>query len=227
VGVGQAARVGAEVHEVSGGAWGAAATTFLLILPAELPDKTFVATVVLASRLRPLPVWIGVALAFAVQCVVAVAFGSVLSLLPRALVAAAAAVLFAIGAVVMIRGGLRPHESALAEEADEEAEVDERLGRRGSVVGPWRTAGTAFAVLFVAEWGDLSQLVTAAQAARTGQPWGVLVGSWTALVAVAAVAALAGRQLQRRVRLERVRLASGALLSVLAVVAAVEAVRAL
>jgi len=212
---------------VAAGAWGAAITTFLLILPAELPDKTFVATVVLASRMRPLPVWVGVVLAFGVQSLVAVAFGSVLSLLPRVVVASAAAVLFAIGAIVLIRGGLEPHQAALEDEADEEAEVAARIARRGDAVGPWRTGLTAFAVLFVAEWGDLSQLVTAAQAARTDEPWAVLVGAWLALAVVAAAAAVAGRQLQRRFPLERVRLASGALLAVLAVIALVEAVRSL
>ena len=48
------------------------ATTFALIFPVELPDKTFVASLVLATRYRPLLVWVGVSLAFLVQCVVAV-----------------------------------------------------------------------------------------------------------------------------------------------------------
>ena len=37
-----------------------AATTFALIFPVELPDKTFVASLVLATRYRPLLVWVGV-----------------------------------------------------------------------------------------------------------------------------------------------------------------------
>ena len=59
-----------------------AATAFALIFPVELPDKTFVASLVLATRYRPLPVWIGVSAAFFVQTVVAVTAGSLLSLLP-------------------------------------------------------------------------------------------------------------------------------------------------
>ena len=49
-----------------------AATAFVPLLLLELPDKTFVATLVLATRYRPLLAWIGVAAAFAVQCLVAV-----------------------------------------------------------------------------------------------------------------------------------------------------------
>src|SRR6266511_4180906 len=46
-------------------------TAFLLVVPVELPDKTFVATLVLATRYRPGPVWIGVTLAFGIQGLVA------------------------------------------------------------------------------------------------------------------------------------------------------------
>ena len=39
-----------------------AATVFVTIFVVELPDKTFIATLVLATRYRPLLVWIGVAI---------------------------------------------------------------------------------------------------------------------------------------------------------------------
>ena len=45
--------------------------TFLAIFVVELPDKTFLATLVLATKYRPILVWIGVGLAFAVQTTVA------------------------------------------------------------------------------------------------------------------------------------------------------------
>ena len=61
-----------------------AATVFILIVPAELPDKTFVASLVLATRFRALPVLIGAALGFAVQAGIAVAAGSLIALLPSA-----------------------------------------------------------------------------------------------------------------------------------------------
>ena len=43
------------------------AIVFAAIFVVELPDKTFIATLVLATRFRPLFVWIGVSLAFLVQ----------------------------------------------------------------------------------------------------------------------------------------------------------------
>jgi len=60
----------------------AVVVTFGTIFLVELPDKTFLATLVLATRYRPLFVWIGVSLAFAVQTVVAVLLGHAASFLP-------------------------------------------------------------------------------------------------------------------------------------------------
>src|SRR5829696_6418361 len=95
---------------------------FGLVFPVELPDKTLVATVLLAGRYRPLPVFVGVCGAFAVQCVIAVAFGSVLTLLPPRTVASVVAVLFGIGAVVLLREGFgrddEPAEAGAVEAAN-------------------------------------------------------------------------------------------------------------
>ena len=44
-----------------------AAVVFGTIFLVELPDKTFIATLVMSTRFRPLLVWIGVCLAFFVQ----------------------------------------------------------------------------------------------------------------------------------------------------------------
>jgi hypothetical protein len=59
-----------------------ALAAFVLIVPVELPDKTFVATLVLATRYRALLVWLGVTAAFGIQCLVAVVAGRLLTLLP-------------------------------------------------------------------------------------------------------------------------------------------------
>jgi putative Ca2+/H+ antiporter (TMEM165/GDT1 family) len=174
------------------------ATTFALIFPVELPDKTFVASLVLATRYRPLLVWVGVSLAFLVQCVVAVTAGGLLSLLPEPVVVAASAVLFLVGAVVLWRG---------AKGADaEEAEAEEEFGGRATAdVHGLRVVATSFGVLFLAEWGDLSQLLTAGLAARYQDPVSVFAGSWLALVTVAGLAAVIGRTLLRHVRLGTIR----------------------
>lgn len=203
---------------------GVLVATFLVIFPAELPDKSFIATLVLATRYPRLWVWLGATAAFGIQMVIAVAAGQLLGLLPRTLVLGVTAVLFAVGAVLLLRSGLRARAAEAEEEAEEEAEIAEVAARH-----PGRTAatafGTTFAVIFTAEWGDLTQLITAGQAARTDAPLSVFLGSWLALSAVAAFGVLVGSWLQRRVPLWRIGLISGVLLALLAVLTVVELVR--
>jgi Ca2+/H+ antiporter, TMEM165/GDT1 family len=199
--------------------------TFLLIFPAELPDKTFIATLVLSTRFRRLYVWIGVAAAFAVQSAIAVTAGGLLSLLPQRLVLGVTALLFAIGAVIMLVSGLRARSAEEAEEA-EEAAAFEAKATRSAPTSSWRVIATSFIVLFTAEWGDLSQILTAGMAARTGAPISVFIGAWIALILVAGLAVLLGGWLQARFALWRIRLVSAAILGSLTAWTLVEFVRA-
>lgn len=201
------------------------ATTFLLILPAELPDKTFIATLVLATRFRHIWVWLGVAAAFLVQVTIAVTAGGLLALLPQRLVLGATAVLFIVGAVIMIKGGLA---SRAAEQEAENEEADE-IGQRAdaqAVTSRWRTFAVSFVILFTAEWGDLSQVLTAGMAARTGSPVSVFLGSWAALLVVSGAAVLVGSWLRTRLPIWRIRLVSGAVLTALALWTAYEFLQA-
>ncbi|MGE3810242.1 MAG: TMEM165/GDT1 family protein [Candidatus Nanopelagicales bacterium] len=200
---------------------GLVVATFAVIFPAELPDKSFIATLVLATRFPRLMVWLGAVAAFGIQMVIAVAAGQLLSLLPEKLVLGVTAALFAVGAVILVRGGLKAREEEMAEEQEEAEEIAARASGKRTRLAAF---GTTFAVIFTAEWGDLTQLVTAGQAARTGQPLSVFLGSWLALATVAGIGALAGSWLQKRIPLWRVRLISGALLAVLAAVTLVELV---
>lgn len=201
------------------------ATTFALILPAELPDKTFIATLVLATRFRHLWVWIGVAAAFFVQVLIAVVAGGLLALLPQRLVLGVTFVLFAVGAFILIRGGLASRAAEQRAQQEEADEVAERA-HGDSTTTPLRTIGISFVVLFTAEWGDLSQLLTAGLAARTGQPLSVFLGSWLALLLVSGLAVLAGSWLRSRVPLWRIRLVSGGILTILAAWTAYEFITA-
>ena len=196
--------------------------TFAVIFPAELPDKSFIATLVLATRYPRLWVWLAASAAFGIQMLIAVAAGQLLSYLPHALVLGVTATLFAVGAVVLVHGGLRARADELAEEEEEMEEFESRAvaGRHGLAA-----FATTFAVIFTAEWGDLTQLVTAGQAARTDAPLSVFLGSWLALTAVAGIGVLVGSWLQQRVPLWRIRIVSGALLALLAVFTVVELVR--
>jgi putative Ca2+/H+ antiporter (TMEM165/GDT1 family) len=200
---------------------------FILIFPAELPDKTFIATLVLSTRYRRLAVWIGVAVAFAVQSAIAVAAGGLLALLPQRLVLGITFLLFAAGAILMLVSGLRARSAEMAEEESEAEEFEESAARRaGASTSTWRIALTSFIVLFTAEWGDLSQLLTAGLAARTGEPFSVFLGAWLALIIVAGIAVLIGGWLQKRVAMWRIRLVSAAVLAALAAWTLVEFIQA-
>ena len=200
---------------------------FILIFPAELPDKTFIATLVLSTRYRRLAVWIGVAVAFAVQSAIAVAAGGLLALLPERLVLGITFLLFAAGAILMLVSGLRARSAEMAEEESEAEEFEESAARRaGASSSTWRIALTSFIVLFTAEWGDLSQLLTAGLAARTGEPFSVFLGAWLALIIVAGIAVLIGGWLQKRVAMWRIRLVSAAVLAALAAWTLVEFIQA-
>jgi len=190
--------------------------TLGVIIPAELPDKTFIATLVLSTRYRPVIVWLGVTAAFAVQTTIAVAAGQVLSLLPETPVQLTTAALFALGALLMFRGA--GNVDPAGEEIEEAEAVDAVAGK-----GHGRAFTVSFLVLFAAEWGDLSQLTTASLSARYDAPVEVWVGALLALSLVAGMAALAGRWLVARVRFSVVRRISGTLLALLAVVTLAEA----
>ena len=171
------------------------ALTFGAIFVVELPDKTFIATLVLSTKFRPLLVWIGVGLAFAVQTLVAVGLGKVAGLLPDDVVHVATAVMFLVGAAIL----LRTASSADEEEAESESEYAARV-RSGSA-GTLAAVGTSFLVLFAAEWGDLSQLLTLSLVAKYDDPVSVFLGAWGALLTVSGLAVIVGRVLLNHVRL--------------------------
>src|SRR5579859_4017410 len=116
-----------------------AATVFAVIFTAELPDKTALASLILGSRYRPSWVFAGIAAAFTVHVGLAIAAGSLLGLLPRRPLEIIVAALFAIGAVVLLRG-------RHGDEDDDQMEV------RGKEPGFWRVAGMGFTVVLVAEF---------------------------------------------------------------------------
>ena len=188
---------------------------FVLILPVELPDKTLFATLVLATRFPPLPVFVGVGTAFGLQVAIAVTAGSLLSLLPGALVSAVVAVLFLTGAVLLWR------------EARKGAEGEEAAAQARENTSFVRAAAISFGVLFAAEWGDLSQLATAGLAARYAEPLSVFVGSWAALLVISGLAAFLGRKLADRLPVALLHRIAAGLFLVFAVVAVIETVREL
>jgi putative Ca2+/H+ antiporter (TMEM165/GDT1 family) len=189
-------------------------TTFVVIFPAELPDKSLFASLVLGTRFRPLPVFCGVAAAFAVHVVVAVTVGGVFALLPQRLVLFVVAALFAAGSVLVLLG--REEDGADAAGAPP-AVADQR---------PGRVALTSFGVVFLGEWGDITQITTANLTARYHDPLSVGTGALLALWSVAALALTVGQGLVQRVPTRLVRRFTALVLALLALATLVEAVRA-
>lgn len=174
--------------------WHLLLLSFGLIFPVELPDKTFVAALVLATRYRPLAVWIGVGLAFGVQCLVAVSAGHAVSYLPDWVVHVVSIVMFCVGAFILFRTA--PHADAAEKEQEDEFAAKASMEQKG-----WHAVVTSFVVLFAAEWGDLSQLLTLNLVAKYGSPVSVFFGAWVALLAVSGLAVMFGRVLLRYMKL--------------------------
>lgn len=196
--------------------------TFLYVFGAifvvELPDKTFIAALVLSTRYRPLAVWIGVGIAFGVQCLVAVTVGAVATLLPETLVKGVTLLIFLVGALVLVR-------TAPGADAAEQETEQEYAARATEPKTFFRAMVASFLVLFAAEWGDLSQLLTISFVTRFDDHVDVFLGAWAALLAVSGLAVLAGRVLLRYLRLSLLHYVGAGVCLVLAVVTLVEIVR--
>lgn len=185
-----------------------AAAVFPIIFVGELPDKTMFASLVMSTRGRPALVWAGAAAAFMVHVAIATTIGVALfHLLPKRALDGIVAGLFLAGAILALREGMRERQR---ESEEVELVAHEAKALRG------KTFTTAFVVIFLAEWGDLTQILTANLAARYHSPLSVGTGSVLALWAVAAIAVLGGQSLLRVVKVTTVRYATCVILAALA-----------
>lgn len=180
-------------------------SVFTLIFLLELPDKTALAALLLATRHRPLPVFVGVAAAFVVQSAIAVFAGSLFGLLPRQPVRIGAGLLFLLMAAVLVRRNLKAAEVQEAREVERE----ERKHQRPLI--------TSFMVVFIAEWGDLTQLATAALQARYREPLLVFTSATLALWAVTAIAVGLGNRLGAAIPERPLQLGAAAVMVVVAI----------
>jgi Ca2+/H+ antiporter, TMEM165/GDT1 family len=197
---------------------GVVAIVFGAIFLVELPDKTFIAALVLSTRYKPLMVWIGVGLAFLVQTLIAVLAGHLATYLPEALIEAVALVIFLGGAFVLYRSAPGADEEEKKSEEEYAAQATE--ARTG-----FRAISASFLVLFAAEWGDLSQLLTISLVARYEAPVSVFVGALSALLVVSGLAVLVGRTLLRFVSLHVLHYVGAGVCLLLAALTLTELVR--
>jgi putative Ca2+/H+ antiporter (TMEM165/GDT1 family) len=186
-----------------------ALAVFPIIFLGELPDKTMFASLILATRGRPFQVWLGAAGAFVLHVIIATTIGvAIFKLLPHRVVEGIVAGMFLVGALYAWREGLKGEEDLSKREAS----------KHGVIL-------TAFIVIFVAEWGDLTQILTVNLAAHYDNALSVAVGATLALWAVAAIAVVSGQTLLRFVDVPTIRKVTAVVLVCLAGYAAYLAIR--
>ncbi len=173
----------------------------------------------MGSRFRASWVFAGVAAAFAMHVTVAVLLGQLLTLAPRRVVEAVVGVLFLLGALLLLR------ESRQREEEDESTEAELAASDAQRAPTFLRVAGAAFGVIAVAEFGDLTQILTANLAAKYDDPLSVGIGSTLALWSVGGLAIVGGRELLRVVPIGLMTRIAALVMAGLAVYSFVSAVR--
>ena len=194
-----------------------AATVFGITVLAELPDKSLFASLVLSTRYRPLPVWVGAATGFTMHVALAVTAGQLLTLLPHRVLSSVVACLFLAGSAYLLissRRSARDHDGADAA----------RQG--GAEPSFFRIAATAFGIIFLSEWGDITQVTTANLTARYADPVAVGVGAVLGLWAVTAVAVNIGAKSLNVIPMTWVQRITGLILLAFGVFSAVQAIGA-
>ena len=181
-------------------------STFGLIFLAELGDKTQLTAMALALRYPWQRIFVGIAAAFFVLNLAAVAVGKILFLmLPIFWVTLVSALLF-----------LYFGYSTLRHACDNED--DDGLPPTAATA-----ARTAFIMIFMAELGDKTQLVTASQAARHSDSMMgmsmVFASSTLALWCVSLIGIFAGKQLVRFIPLCWIHRTAGLMFLVFGVLA--------
>jgi Ca2+/H+ antiporter, TMEM165/GDT1 family len=197
--------------------WLLLVTIFAVTFVAELPDKSLFASLLLGTRYRPGPVWLGVAAAFAVHVILSVVAGGLLTLAPRSVIDFVSAGLFLGGAIWMLRSA-----------PEDENEPGPDAARMGAPPpGFLRVFATSFTVVFIGEWGDVTQITTANFVARYNDPAVIGVAALAALWSVSALAVFGGAKLLARVPMRWVRLAGAVALTGLGVYNLVRAIGSL
>ena len=192
-------------------------TVFAVTFVSELPDKSLFASLVLGTRYRPAHVWLGVAAAFAVHVALSAGAGGLLTLAPDAVIDFVTAGLFLGGAIWMLR--------STSEDENEPGPDAARMG--APAPGFLRVFATGFTVVFIGEWGDVTQITTANFVARYHDPLIIAIAALAALWTVSALAVFGGAKLLARVPMRWVRLAGAVALASLGIYSLVRAIASL
>lgn len=171
---------------------------FAVMFLLELPDKTMIAIIVMSTKSRSSSIVMGASAAFITQMGIAVGAGGLLTLLPVHVKDVIVAVLFLGGAAYLLLSREETAEEKGASEADRE-HASTRV----------REVATVYAVIFLAEFGDLTQIQAANFTIKTHAPLEVFLAGSLALVIVSFLGAYGGQLLQRVVPLRWIRWGGG------------------
>lgn len=170
-----------------------AGTSFAVIAAAEIGDKSQLVCMTLAARHRHWPVFLGAFSAFALLNLIAVLFGAaVVQWVPRLWITLSVAALFAVFGVMALLARPQTHQEHLKE-----------MSGHGVFL-------TTFLMIFLAEFGDKTQLATAGLS-TTAESLPVWVGSTLALGLSSALGVGAGRTVLQRIPLRLLHGISGLL----------------
>lgn len=177
-------------------------SSFTLITLAEIGDKSQLVCMTLAARHRHWPVILGAATAFILLNILAVLFGAgVAAWIPERVTAALVAVLFGLFGIHALR----------TQAEDYSTEIMEKPGHSIFI--------TTFFLIFVAEFGDKTQIAVAGLASSI-DPLSVWIGATTALIMVSAFGVWVGRTVFQRLPLHWLHRLSGGIFIVFALIAA-------
>lgn len=192
------------------------AVVFGVIFIGELPDKSMFASLALSTRFRKSYVWCGAAAAFLVHVLIAVTAGHFLTLLPKQPLDFAVGALFLLGAGLLLFG-------------KDEDEADERAAKPKDKIANQsflKVFGTSFAVIFLGEWGDITQIATANYAAKYHNTLSVAIGAVTALWLVAALGITLGSKLLKHVPARILQRTTAGILLLFAIISVVAGLKA-
>ncbi len=195
---------------------GIAVLVFGVIFISELPDKSMFTALMLGTKYRPLYVWLGAASAFLLHVCIAVTIGQAFNLLPHRIAETVVALLFFVGALLLFFG---KHG---VEEDPKPSEISALAGKSHSF---WKIFGAAFGLIFLSEWGDITQIATANYTAHYHNPLSVGIGAVAALWAVTTLAILMGSRIIKWVPAKTLLRITAVILLIFAVVSAYSAIR--
>ncbi len=156
-----------------------------------------VSSILLGSKYNGFLVWLGSAVAFALQVTISVTIGTLVTLIPHKTLEIIIAVVFLAGGIYL----LVTKEKEQVEEGYKLAETPKKHMRKVLVM--------SFAVTFLGEFGDLTQIVTINLEAKYHEMLSVALGAFLGLTSVVSIGIIGGKSLLKILPTDKIRKLAG------------------